>query len=141
MYFTSSALYALPYYAIRSDPCTLICLSLPGSLSSQSFPIAKNSKRCKRKSVPCRRTSQWSEFHDGPPSSPWLSSTNLTSVFCPSCHFIDDCVRATTSLRRQTGLQWWVINFLTMTKLFLVKKLKYSYLSFGDYFNFLFPSA
>lgn len=36
MYFTSSALYALPYYANRSDPALLICLITPGTdISSQ----------------------------------------------------------------------------------------------------------
>ena len=31
MYFSSSAMYTLPYYATKNAPCVLICLAVPGT--------------------------------------------------------------------------------------------------------------
>ena len=38
MYFTSSALYALPYYAPKNHPAILLCLTVPGN----PLPVVEN---------------------------------------------------------------------------------------------------
>jgi hypothetical protein len=38
MYFTRSALYALPYYATRTDPVVFICLVVPGN----PYPVVED---------------------------------------------------------------------------------------------------
>lgn len=38
MYFTSSAKYALPYYANQTDPAILVCLVIPGANSDLGLP-------------------------------------------------------------------------------------------------------
>jgi len=38
IYFTSSALYALPYYSVKPSPCLIICLTIPGNI----YPVVED---------------------------------------------------------------------------------------------------
>lgn len=40
MYFTSSALYALPYYGLKRSPAILVCLGAPGN----AYPVVEGMK-------------------------------------------------------------------------------------------------
>ena len=38
IYFSSSALYTLPYYASKPNPCLILCLAIPGNV----YPVVEN---------------------------------------------------------------------------------------------------
>jgi hypothetical protein len=40
MYFSSSALYTLPYYGTKTGPSILVCFTIPGPLSPLSLSLS-----------------------------------------------------------------------------------------------------